>query len=199
MILVLKINKKYHLTWYWCQNIRDNMVEKRIKKFGQGLPPFQAMPERNRFFSWEGFTDHQYDNCGKPLKIRSLDFLSWQYNLKLLLRLLTDEVGAKSQAISVLDQEKSALIRDLFQVLLIPLQHNNIYIICLYNYNYDIYFLSDVWNAVHEMFCQARARVRQAELGEAEATFMWQKISKEAAFPKQIMIYELHSPDGKYK
>jgi len=48
-------------------------------------------------------------------------------------RLLTDEVGAKSQAISVLDQEKSALIRDLFQ---------------------------------------ARARVRQAELGEAEATFM---------------------------
>jgi len=48
-------------------------------------------------------------------------------------RLLTEEVGSKSQAISVLDQEKSALIRDLFQ---------------------------------------ARARVRQAELGEAEATFM---------------------------
>jgi len=48
-------------------------------------------------------------------------------------RLLTEEVGSKSQAISILDQEKSALIRDLFQ---------------------------------------ARARVRQAELGEAEATFM---------------------------
>jgi len=48
-------------------------------------------------------------------------------------RQLTEEVGAKSQAISILDQEKSALIRDLFQ---------------------------------------ARARVRQAELGEAEATFM---------------------------
>ena len=35
----------------------------------------------------------------------------------LTLRLLTEEVGSKSQAISILDQEKSALIRDLFQVL----------------------------------------------------------------------------------
>ena len=34
----------------------------------------------------------------------------------LTLRQLTEEVGAKSQAISILDQEKSALIRDLFQV-----------------------------------------------------------------------------------
>ena len=48
-------------------------------------------------------------------------------------RLLTDEVSKKCKAISVLDQEKSALIRDLFQ---------------------------------------ARARLRQAELNEAEATFM---------------------------
>ena len=40
MILVLKMTKKYHITWYWCQNIRDNMVEKRVKKFGQGPPPF---------------------------------------------------------------------------------------------------------------------------------------------------------------
>lgn len=48
-------------------------------------------------------------------------------------RLLTEEVGKKCNAITVLDQEKSALIRDLFQ---------------------------------------ARARVRQAEMGEAEATFM---------------------------
>ena len=39
MILVLKMTKKYHITWYWCQNIRDNMVEKRVKKFGQGPPP----------------------------------------------------------------------------------------------------------------------------------------------------------------
>ena len=32
------------------------MVEKRVNKFGQGLPPpFRAMPERNRFFSWEVF------------------------------------------------------------------------------------------------------------------------------------------------
>ena len=32
------------------------MVEKRVKKFGQALPPpFRAMPERNRFFLWEVF------------------------------------------------------------------------------------------------------------------------------------------------
>ena len=55
MILVLKMTKKYHITWYWCQNIRDNMVEKRVKKLGQGPPPFRAMPERNRFFLWEVF------------------------------------------------------------------------------------------------------------------------------------------------
>ena len=48
-------------------------------------------------------------------------------------RLLTEEVSKKSKAMTVLDQEKSALIRDLFQ---------------------------------------ARARLRQAELNEAEATFM---------------------------
>ena len=48
-------------------------------------------------------------------------------------RLLTEEVSKKSRAMTVLDQEKSALIRDLFQ---------------------------------------ARARLRQAELNEAEATFM---------------------------
>merc|ERR550532_2042854 len=48
-------------------------------------------------------------------------------------RLLTEEVSKKSRAMTVLDQEKSALIRDLFQ---------------------------------------ARARLRQVELNEAEATFM---------------------------
>ena len=37
MILVLKMTKKYHITWYWCQNIRESMVEKRVKKFGQHL------------------------------------------------------------------------------------------------------------------------------------------------------------------
>ena len=33
------------------------MVEKRVKKFGQGppAPTFRAMPERNRFFLWEVF------------------------------------------------------------------------------------------------------------------------------------------------
>lgn len=48
-------------------------------------------------------------------------------------RLLTEEVSKKCTAITVLDQEKSALIRELFQ---------------------------------------ARSRVRKAEVGEAEATFM---------------------------
>ena len=43
MILVLKMTKKYHITWYWCQNIRENMVEKRVKKFGQ-------CPKENIFF-----------------------------------------------------------------------------------------------------------------------------------------------------
>ena len=37
-------------------NIRDNMVEKRVKQFGQGPPPppFRAMPERNPFFVMGG-------------------------------------------------------------------------------------------------------------------------------------------------
>lgn len=61
------------------------------------------------------------------------DFESQITRLKDQNRLLTDEVSKKCKAISVLDQEKSALIRDLFQ---------------------------------------ARARLRQAELNEAEATFM---------------------------
>ena len=35
---------------------RENVVEKRVNKFGQcPPPPFWAMPERNRFFSWEVF------------------------------------------------------------------------------------------------------------------------------------------------
>ena len=52
MILVLKMTKKYHITWYWCQNIRENMVEKKGKKIRAGVPPplFQAMPERKHFF-----------------------------------------------------------------------------------------------------------------------------------------------------
>ena len=53
MILLLKMTKKYHITWYWCQNIRDNMVEKRVKKFGQGPPPplFGQCPKEINFFS----------------------------------------------------------------------------------------------------------------------------------------------------
>ena len=50
MILVLKMTKKYHITWYWCQNIRDNMVGKRVKKFGQGPPPlFGQCPKEINF------------------------------------------------------------------------------------------------------------------------------------------------------
>ena len=51
MILVLKINKKYHLTWYGCQNIRDNMVEKRIKKIRAGVsPPLFGQCPKEIFF-----------------------------------------------------------------------------------------------------------------------------------------------------
>ena len=51
MILVLKMTKKYHIAWYWCQNIRDNMVEKRVKRFGQGPPPlFGQCPKEINFF-----------------------------------------------------------------------------------------------------------------------------------------------------
>ena len=59
MILVLKMTKKYHITWYWCQNIRDNMVEKQGQKIRAGVslppPPFRAMPKRKHFFFQEGF------------------------------------------------------------------------------------------------------------------------------------------------
>ena len=36
-----------------CQNIRENMVEKRVKKFGQGspLPLFGQCPKENIFFT----------------------------------------------------------------------------------------------------------------------------------------------------
>ena len=59
MILVLKMTKKYHITWYWCQNIRDNMVEKQGQKIWAGvspLPPlFGQCPKENIFFFREGF------------------------------------------------------------------------------------------------------------------------------------------------
>ena len=47
------MTKKYQITWYWCQNIRENMVEKRVKKFGQGTPPipFRAVAKRKFFFT----------------------------------------------------------------------------------------------------------------------------------------------------
>ena len=56
MILVLKMTK-YHITWYWCQNIRDNIVGKKSKKWRARTSPhpFRAMPERNRFFFCEVF------------------------------------------------------------------------------------------------------------------------------------------------
>ena len=52
VILVLKMTKTYHITWYWCQNIRDSMVEKRVNKFGQGPPPplFGQCPKEIDFF-----------------------------------------------------------------------------------------------------------------------------------------------------
>ena len=56
MILVLKMTKKYHITWFWCQNIRDNMVEKRVNRFRQGSPPpLFGNARKKTFFSQEGF------------------------------------------------------------------------------------------------------------------------------------------------
>ena len=63
MILVLKMTKKYQITWYWCQNIRENMVEKRVKKFGQGSPPppFSGNAQKKTFFFSGGlpYSHHQ--------------------------------------------------------------------------------------------------------------------------------------------
>ena len=51
------------------------------------------------------------EEVGKKSNITLLNQL-----ITLLLRLLTEEVGKKSNAITLLDQEKGALIRELFQV-----------------------------------------------------------------------------------
>ena len=40
-------------------------MEKRVKKFGQGPPPFRAMPERNRFFFCEVFPKRSFGRCAK--------------------------------------------------------------------------------------------------------------------------------------
>ena len=53
MILVLKMTKKYHITWYWCQNIRDNIVGKKgSTNSGRGLPlpPFSGNARKKTFF-----------------------------------------------------------------------------------------------------------------------------------------------------
>ena len=53
MILVLKMTKKYHITWYWCQNIRENMVEKKGQKIRAGVSPPPLLgqsPKENIFF-----------------------------------------------------------------------------------------------------------------------------------------------------
>ena len=61
MILVLKMTKKYHITWYWCQNIKDNMVEKRVKKFGHGSPPpFSGNARKKSFFFRRASLSHIY-------------------------------------------------------------------------------------------------------------------------------------------
>ena len=51
VILVLKWPKSIHITWYWCQDLRDSyMVEKGPKISGKALPPlFGPCPERKVF------------------------------------------------------------------------------------------------------------------------------------------------------
>ena len=56
-ILVLKMTTKYHITWHWCQDIRDSyMVEKGPTNLGEALPPlFGQCPKENVFFPCEVF------------------------------------------------------------------------------------------------------------------------------------------------
>ena len=44
IILVLKMTKKYHIIWYWCQDIWDSYMVEEDQKI-------RARPERSRFFS----------------------------------------------------------------------------------------------------------------------------------------------------
>ena len=85
MILVLKMTNKYHITWYWCQNMRDNMVEKRVKKFGHGSPPpFSGNARKKSFFFRRASLSHTPWYCSYKwfgtnwLKSRPLDIWWWQ-------------------------------------------------------------------------------------------------------------------------
>ena len=53
MILVLKNTKKYHITWYWCQNIMGKNGGKKGQKIWAGVSPpplFGQCPKENIFF-----------------------------------------------------------------------------------------------------------------------------------------------------
>ena len=52
IILVLKMTKKYHIMWYWCQDIWDSyMVEEGQKIWARpSLHPFGQCPQENVFF-----------------------------------------------------------------------------------------------------------------------------------------------------
>ena len=82
MILVLKTTKKYHITWYWCQNIKGQHGGKKGQKIrARPPPPFRAMPERNWFFMWclpLGFTTDKFKIkqyfCGQYLFVLRIWF-----------------------------------------------------------------------------------------------------------------------------
>ena len=99
MILVLKMTKKYHITWYWCQNIRDNMVEKRVKKFGQGPPPpFSGNARKKTFFLSEMLPLsrwHQINNNMIRFRIGKKIANGAFGQLRLVKDLLTGEVGGE--------------------------------------------------------------------------------------------------------
>ena len=70
LFLVLKMTKKYHITWYWCQDIRDSyMMEKRTEKFGQ-------CPKENGFFpgrrslALDVMSSHIFVNSFRTLELR---------------------------------------------------------------------------------------------------------------------------------
>ena len=115
MILVLKMTKKYHITWYWCQNIRENMVEKRVKKFGQGSPPpplFGQCPKENIFFFRRASHIHKYwSSWAWSCKTKPVEKIPFCFGKPSQHRIQWREPGAKVSFGSLWQRLKYPLIK----------------------------------------------------------------------------------------
>ena len=68
MILVLKITKKYHISWCWCQNIMDNMVGKKDEKIrARPSPPLFGQCPKEIDFCYERCSLRSADIWGKDI------------------------------------------------------------------------------------------------------------------------------------